>query len=157
MRRLLSLLRTVPLYKAVVATYYGALSTEPRPTFAPRLRHRTGTRPRFGRIGLPGRPAQTALTPVSGRTRRVALLAPSHLRRRRSPIRTFGTEDQRHSVELFLHNKTHITRAASAFSLNHRCELPPQIRSRAWAEPNNLAGRGKTLPKTIFPNILLSP
>jgi hypothetical protein len=53
----------------------------------------------------------------------MALLVPPYLRRRKSTIRTFGTEGRYHSVGLFLHNKTHITRAASAFSLNHHCKI----------------------------------
>jgi hypothetical protein len=74
--------------------------------------------------GLSGHLAQIASVLEPRRTQRVALLVPPYLRRRKSSIRTFGTEDQHHSVGLFLHNKTHITRAASAFSLNHHCKTP---------------------------------
>jgi hypothetical protein len=72
--------------------------------------------------GFPGHLAQTASIPEPRRTQRVALLVPPYLRRRKSSIRAFGTEGQHHPVGLFLHNKTHITRAASAFSLNHHCK-----------------------------------
>jgi hypothetical protein len=56
---------------------------------------------------------------------------------------------------LFLRNNTHITRVASTLSINHRCTLHHTNRSRMWTEANLLAGRGMTLPKTIFPNKLL--
>jgi hypothetical protein len=72
--------------------------------------------------GFSGHLAQNASIPEPRCTRCVALLVPPYLRCRKSSIRTFGTEGQHHSVGLFLHNKTHITRAASAFSLNHHCK-----------------------------------
>jgi hypothetical protein len=136
MRRLLSLPRTVPLYTSAVATYHDTLSAEPRPTFTPHLRRRNSPRSRFGCIGFSGRLAQTASIRKLRRTRRVALLVPSHLLRRKSSIRTFGTEDQHHSVGLFLHNKTHITRAASAFSLNHHCKT-------SFVDPKPRVGRNQ--------------
>jgi hypothetical protein len=83
-RRLLSLLRTVPLYTSGAATCYGAPSTEPRLPFAPHLRRRTSPRLRPDRIGLPKRPAWTAFPLAPERTRRVVLLTHSHLRRRKS-------------------------------------------------------------------------
>jgi hypothetical protein len=75
--------------------------------------------------GLSGHLAQAASTPEPRHTRRAALLVPPYLRRRKSIIRAFGTEGQHRSVGLFLHNKTHITRAASAFPLNHHCKTCP--------------------------------
>jgi hypothetical protein len=80
--------------------------------------------PALDASGFPGHLAQTASIPEPRRTRRVALLVPPYLRRRKSSIRTFGTEGQHHSVGLFLYNKTHITRAALAFSLSHHCKTP---------------------------------
>jgi hypothetical protein len=78
--------------------------------------------PALDASGFLGHLAQTASIPEPRRTRRVALLVPPYLRRRKSSIRTFGTEAQHHSVGLILYNKTHITRAALAFSLNHHCK-----------------------------------
>jgi hypothetical protein len=70
-----------------------------------------------------------------------------HLWHRRSA--PFGIVEK---GRLFLRNNTHITRVASALSLNHHCTLHQTNRSRTWTEANHLAGRGMTLPKTIFPN-----
>jgi hypothetical protein len=58
-RRLLSLLRTTPLYTSSAATCYDAPSTEPRLLFAPHLRRRTSPRLHPALIGLPRHPAWT--------------------------------------------------------------------------------------------------
>jgi hypothetical protein len=83
-RRLLSLLRTAPLYTSGAATCYDAPSTEPRLPFAPHLRRRTSPRLRPDRIGLLRCPAWTAIPLASERTGCVVLLIHSHLRHRRS-------------------------------------------------------------------------
>jgi hypothetical protein len=58
---------------------------------------------------LSGHLVQAATIPEPRCTRRGALLVPPYLRRRKSTIRTFGTEGQHRSVGLFLQNKTHTT------------------------------------------------
>jgi hypothetical protein len=85
-------------------------------------------------------------------SRRAALQAPSSLRRRSTAVLAFGTEDRRRSDGLLLHNRTHITRVALAFSLNQRCKnslAQPKLR----VSRNRHPGRTWTkLPKSIFPN-----
>jgi hypothetical protein len=125
---------------------------QPRITAQRTFGAETAHDPALDTSGFPGHLTQTASIPKPRRTRRMALLVPPYLRRRRSSIRTFGTEGQHHSVGLFLHNKTHITRAASAFSLNHHCKTSSVDPKSCVAETDNPAGRGKMLPKTIFPN-----
>jgi hypothetical protein len=87
------------------------------------------------------------------------------------PFHIFGAEDHpstpsapkvnairdRRGGGLFLRNNAHITRAASALSLNHHCILHQTTRSRTWTEANHLAERGMTLLKTIFPNNTHAP
>jgi hypothetical protein len=85
--------------------------------------------------------AQAASISEPRRTRRMALLVPPYLRRRKSTIRTFSTEGRHHSVGLFLHNKTHITRAASAFSLNHHCKT-------SSVDPKLCVGRNRQPSRT---------
>jgi hypothetical protein len=81
------------------------------------------------------------------------------------PLHTFGAEGHQSTPSapkvsairdrrggLFLRNNSHITRVASALSLNHRCTLHQTNRSRTWTEANHLARRGMTLPETIFPD-----
>jgi hypothetical protein len=55
-RRLLSLLRTAPLYTSDAATCHGAPLIEPRLPFAPHLRCLTSPQHRPDHIGLPRRP-----------------------------------------------------------------------------------------------------
>jgi hypothetical protein len=114
---------------------------QPRITAQRTFGAETAHDPALDASGFPGHLAQTASIPEPRRTRRVALLVPPYLQRRKSSIRTFGTEGQHHSVGLFLHNKTHITRAASTFSLNHHCET-------SSVDPKPCVGRNRQPSRT---------
>jgi hypothetical protein len=94
-----------PLYMFAAATYRGT------PHFGAETAHDLA----LVASGLSGHLSQAASIPELRRTRRVALLVPPYLWRRKSTVRAFSTEGQYHSVGLFLHNKTHITRAAFVF------------------------------------------
>jgi hypothetical protein len=156
MRRFLSQLRTVPLYTSAVATCHGTLWAEPRPPLASRLRRRPAHDSAPVAMGFrdvpPGLPSTMSLsTTDAGASSPFTPSAPRvtdpHLRHRRSA--PFGIVV---GGGLFLQNNTHITRVASALSLNHRRTVHQTNRSRTWTETNHRAGRGMTLPKTIFPN-----
>jgi hypothetical protein len=133
-RRLLSLLRTTPLYTSGAATCR-APPTEPRLLSAPHLRHRTSPRDRPDHIRPSRRPPWSSFLPVPERTRRVTL--PAH--------RTFGSEGLHPSGspwwETRLQNNTHIIREAWVLSLNPYYILgKPLFRPRP--EVGNQAGRG---------------
>jgi hypothetical protein len=91
--------------------------------------------------GFSGHLAHAAFIPEPRCTRRMALLVPPYLRCRKSTIRTFGTEGRHHTVGLFLHNKTHITQATSAFSLNHHCKT-------SSVDPKPCVGRNRQPSRT---------
>jgi hypothetical protein len=81
-RRLLSLIRTAPLYTSDAATCHGAPLTEPRLPFAPHLRRRTSPRHRPDPLGVRGVPPDLP-SPLHWSVPDVW-----HFR----PIRTFGAE-----------------------------------------------------------------
>jgi hypothetical protein len=110
---------------------------------APSAPSRPMTPPRSQRASETSRPdclqprASSPFTPSAPR------VTDPHLRHRRSA--PFGI------VEGGLRNNPHITRVASALSLNHHRTLHQTNRSRTRTETNHRAGRGMTLPKTISP------
>jgi hypothetical protein len=102
-----------------------------------------------------GHLARAAASPGPRCSRRAALLASPNLRRRGMTARTFGTEGQRRSDGLLLHDKTHITQVTLAFPSNQHCESSP-VWPKLRVSRNRQPGRTWTgllrLPKAIFPN-----
>jgi hypothetical protein len=84
--------------------------------------------------GLSGHLAQAASIPEPRHTRRVALLVPPYLRRRRLIVRAFGTEGQYCSVGLFLHNKNSHNLSSISVSVKSPLQSFPRL-AEATREP----------------------
>jgi hypothetical protein len=104
---------------------------------------------------LSGHLAQAASIPEPRRTRRGALLVSPYLRRRKLIIRSFGTEGQHRSVGLFLHNKTHTTRAASTFPLDHHCKVSPGAEAVHEPKPTARPDVVNSFRRPFSPTLLL--
>jgi hypothetical protein len=88
--------------------------------------------------GLSGHLAQAASIPEPRRTRRVALLVPPYLRRRKLTVRAFGTEGQHCSVGLFLHNKNSHNLSSISVSVKSPLQSLPRL-AEAAREPKSTA------------------
>jgi hypothetical protein len=88
--------------------------------------------------GLSGHLAQATSIPELRRTRRVALLVPPYLRRRKLTVRAFGTEGQHCSVGLFLHNKNSHNLSSISVSVKSPLQNFPRL-AEAVREPKPTA------------------
>jgi hypothetical protein len=106
--------------------------------------------------GLLGHLAQVAPIPEPGRTRRMVLLVPPYLRRRKSTVRTFGTEGQHHSVGLFLHNKnSHNLSSISVFVKSSLQSFPRRAEAvrgpTSTAQPDVVKSFRRLFSPTVAP------